>query len=154
MIMAKDNEQDEVKKTINIIDHRRFDSEGRDRVDLKAETSLTESVKAASEIPGLEAETPNSEDSANEMAGVSISFSSFTVSLANQALLHMGVINAPPGVDVPVDKDAARQTIDILQMLESKTRGNLEPVEERLLREVLHELRLNFVRMSLTPTDI
>jgi hypothetical protein len=49
-------------------------------------------------------------------------------------------------MDVPVDTSAAKQTIDILSVMEEKTRGNLDPMEERLLSDILHELRIHFAR--------
>jgi hypothetical protein len=77
-----------------------------------------------------------------------LDFSSFIMSLASQALWQLGLMQPPPGVRVEVDKEAAKQTIDIISLLEQKTKGNLDPVEERLLSEILHELRMNFVRVK------
>jgi hypothetical protein len=75
-----------------------------------------------------------------------ISFHSFIMSLAHQALMLLGEIPGPDGRPFPSDKVAAQQTIDILSMLEHKTRGNLNPEEKHFLEEILHELRLRFVR--------
>ncbi|MFQ5697443.1 MAG: DUF1844 domain-containing protein [Myxococcota bacterium] len=75
-----------------------------------------------------------------------ISFGAFVLMLSTSARIHLG--DAPaPGSDSPgeVDLEGARQTIDILEMLQAKTQGNLEPEEEALLASVLHALRLRFV---------
>ena len=75
-----------------------------------------------------------------------ITFSSFAMSLATQALIQLGEMQAPQGLNLPVDRDAAKQTIDILTMLEEKTRGNLDQEESGLMEEILHNLRMSNVR--------
>ena len=80
------------------------------------------------------------------MADPNINFSSFVLSLAATAAIHFGDRLEPgetePG---PVDLVSAAQMIDILALLEVKTRGNLTPDEEQLLEAILYELRLRFV---------
>jgi hypothetical protein len=49
-------------------------------------------------------------------------------------------------MEIPVDVESARQTIDILAMLQRKTRGNLSTEEVRFMEEVLHTLRMSYVR--------
>ena len=75
-----------------------------------------------------------------------INFSSFIVSLATQALMQLGQMSAPVGVDVPVDPKAAKQTIDIIEMIYKKTLGNLDSQEKGLIEEVLHNLRVSFIK--------
>lgn len=75
-----------------------------------------------------------------------VDFSSFIMSLATQALVQLGEVPPPNGLSLPVDKVAAKHTIDILTMLDEKTRGNLDPGEQHLLSEILYELRVRFVR--------
>ncbi|MCB0311561.1 MAG: DUF1844 domain-containing protein, partial [Bdellovibrionales bacterium] len=77
-----------------------------------------------------------------------INFSSFVMSLATQALMQMGQLESPPGVEVPVDLAGAQQTIDILAMMQQKTNGNLDQSEEHLMEEVLHSLRMAYVRSA------
>jgi hypothetical protein len=75
-----------------------------------------------------------------------ISFSTFIFSLNSSALVHLGMLEAP-GSDVKSkDLTMAKQTIDILGMLEQKTRGNLDRDEEQLLRNILHDLRIMYVK--------
>lgn len=75
-----------------------------------------------------------------------ITFASFVMSLATQALMLLGEIKAPNGAEIPVDPEAAKQTIDILDMIEKKTRGNLDAEEKHLIEEILHSLRMSYVR--------
>jgi hypothetical protein len=58
----------------------------------------------------------------------------------------------PPGINVPLDRESARHTIDILGMLQHKTHSNLTEDEAKLLEEVLHNLRLSYVRAAQVPT--
>ena len=69
----------------------------------------------------------------------------FVLSLGSSALLHLGELEHPdvgaPQKDLPL----AKHTIDILVMLEEKTKGNLSPGEEKLISSLLYDLRLRFV---------
>jgi hypothetical protein len=76
-----------------------------------------------------------------------INFSSFVVSLATQASIQLGLLAPPPGMDAAVDLEAAKQTIDILGLVERKTRGNLNDQEKNLLVNILHELRIGYVQI-------
>lgn len=73
-----------------------------------------------------------------------IDFNIFVLSLSTSALMQMG--EAPDHDNGEPDLALARQTIDLLGMLEQKTRGNLTGEEERLLHQVLTDLRMRFVR--------
>ncbi len=81
-----------------------------------------------------------------KMPDPNISFGAFVLSLAATAAVHFGD-RLEPGADAPgpVDLVAAGQMIDILSLLEKKTRGNLSPDEKELLETILYELRLRFV---------
>jgi hypothetical protein len=80
----------------------------------------------------------------------SIDFSTLVVSLSQTALVHLGEATHPetgskqPARDLPL----ARQTIDLLGVLQEKTKGNLTGDEERLLDQVLYDLRMRFVEVS------
>ncbi|MBI4566079.1 MAG: DUF1844 domain-containing protein [Planctomycetes bacterium] len=77
-------------------------------------------------------------------------FTALVSTLAAQSMMALG-LGQPPGPDgkpPPPDLDRAQFTIDLLDMLSEKTRGNLTPEEERHLTAVLHELHLAFVEMS------
>ena len=76
-----------------------------------------------------------------------VDFSSFCLSLASSALFHLGAVPHPDDGAVLEKPNLAlaRQTIDALEMLEAKTRGNLGDDEARLLEGLLYELRMHFV---------
>lgn len=75
-------------------------------------------------------------------------FSVFIMSLADQAMWQLGVNPPPEGINIPADPVAAKQTIDIISMIEIKTRGNRDAMEERLVKAVLHELRMAYLKTS------
>jgi hypothetical protein len=73
-------------------------------------------------------------------------FSSLVIMLASAAAVHFGdLADAVSGERQPLNLEGAAQMIGLLEMIESKTQGNLADGEARLLRQVLYELRLRFV---------
>ncbi len=78
----------------------------------------------------------------------SIDFATFVASLSHSALMHLG--EAPPldGHLAETNFPLARQTIDLLGVLEEKTKGNLTGDEERILAHTLFDLRTRFVELS------
>ncbi|MCP3955303.1 MAG: DUF1844 domain-containing protein [Desulfobacterales bacterium] len=77
-----------------------------------------------------------------------MNFSTFVVSLNASALMHLGLMEDPVQGGKVKNLELGKQTIDILVMLEEKTRGNLSHEEEKLLQNVLYDLRINFVKQS------
>lgn len=75
-----------------------------------------------------------------------LTFSTFVFSLNSSALVHLGAINDPSSNKNLRDLALAKQTIDILGILEEKTRGNLTEDEANLLKNILHDLRMMYVR--------
>jgi hypothetical protein len=135
------NEESETKKGVNVVDRRRFDSSGEARSD--AEPKAVESVAVASaEVVG---QGFKMEDAAQEEE---VAFGSFIMSLATQVLVQLGEMPAPGGLEIPVDLNASRQTIEIIAMLQRRTRGNVSAEEAHFLEEVLHSLRTSFVARS------
>jgi len=82
----------------------------------------------------------------NKSGMPAINFSTFIFSLNSSALVHLGAIPDPTTGGVRKELTIAKQTIDILAMLEEKTRGNLTDDESKLLSHILHDLRLIFVK--------
>lgn len=68
--------------------------------------------------------------------------------LATQALVGLGQIAHPASGKAEIHFDEAKHFIDTLEMLEAKTAGNRTPEENRLLENLLHELRLGFVEVQ------
>jgi hypothetical protein len=78
-----------------------------------------------------------------------LSFTAFVISLASSAAIHFGDLADPDsGEMAEINLDGAAQMIDILTLLDVKTRGNLIAEERQLLEQVLYELRLRFVEVS------
>jgi hypothetical protein len=75
-----------------------------------------------------------------------LDFSSFIFSLSTSALLHLGEVPDPVTQKRERDLPLAEQTIDILGMLKEKTRGNLTPDEEKLMDNILADLRWRYIR--------
>jgi hypothetical protein len=80
-----------------------------------------------------------------ESASPPITFSSFVIGLATQALMFLGAVPNPSGDEVERDPAEAATIISVIEMLESKTRGNLSEDEAKLVEEVLYELRMRYV---------
>lgn len=75
-----------------------------------------------------------------------ISFVAFVLSLAHTAAVHFGDVPDPvTGQKAAANLPAAQQMIDILALIEQKTRGNLTADERQLLEQMLFELRLRYV---------
>jgi hypothetical protein len=78
-----------------------------------------------------------------------LSFTAFVISLASTAAIHFGDLPDPAtGAPSPLNLEGARQMIEILALLDEKTRGNLSAEERQVLEQVLYELRLRFVQAS------
>jgi len=97
----------------------------------------------------MENDQPISEKPGEGQALPAIDFSTFILSLSTSALFHLGLIpDAQSGKGGERNLPLARQTIDILEILEVKTRGNLGPEEAKLLESLLFEIRMRFVEAS------
>jgi len=75
-------------------------------------------------------------------------FATFVLSMSSSALVHLGEVPEPESGLIMENVLAAKQTIDILCMLECKTKGNLTAQESRLLRDMLFELRMKYVQKA------
>ena len=105
-----------------------------------------DSEKAAAADPGPAA----SEGSASGAPGAlpPINFTTFIFSLSSSALIQLGEIPDPFTQKVEKNLTAAHQTIDILGLLEQKTKGNLDDEEGRTLEAILYDLRMRFLKAS------
>ena len=74
-----------------------------------------------------------------------VDFSTHILSLASSALIALGKMPAPDGQPHPLDVETARHLIDVLGMLEQKTKGNLDEAESRLLASLIYDLRVAYV---------
>ena len=84
---------------------------------------------------------------AEQARDLEMSFEKFVASLYMTTLMQLGLA-APQGEKPMLDLIGARQTIDILGILNDKTKGNLTPAEEGTLRNVLYELRMAYLEVT------
>ncbi|OGP83067.1 MAG: hypothetical protein A2V87_01930 [Deltaproteobacteria bacterium RBG_16_58_17] len=75
-----------------------------------------------------------------------MNFTSFIFSLSTTAMYHFGDFPDPVAKETRRNLPAAKQTIDILTILKTKTEGNLDEDEKQLLDGILYELRMRFVK--------
>ncbi len=85
----------------------------------------------------------------DQPAATALSFTAFVLSLASTAAIHFGDLPDPAtGEHSGPNLEGAAQMIEILALLDQKTRGNLTAEERQILEQVLYELRLRFVEAS------
>lgn len=95
------------------------------------------------EVAREKGRTPSSEPPKPDL-----SFSVFLTSLGYQALMHLGELPHPETKKLSVDLEQARETIDLLILLQAKTTGNRTLEEEELLSRLIPELQMKFVQKS------
>ncbi|MDD5232901.1 MAG: DUF1844 domain-containing protein [Syntrophales bacterium] len=119
-------------------DRRQFDSSGAMRED--------DESRAGKEQPPREEKAGRKPESKESSIVPEINFSNFILSLGTSVVFHFGDIPDPVTKKAERNLDAAKQSIDIISMLEEKTRGNLDENEKKLMTELLYELRMRYVR--------
>jgi hypothetical protein len=136
-----DTENSDTKKSFQVVDKRRFDAAGEEKGggqhELAPEAEAAKTQQGAGDFR-MEEGPPESE----------VNFSSFVMSLATQAMVQLGQMAPPPGMEIPVDVESGKGTIDILAMIQQKTRGNLSKQEAKFLEDVLHTLRISYVKRA------
>src|SRR5262249_2922661 len=102
--------------------------------------------KGTARVEESPAPAPEPEPRAAEpAAALPIDFHTFVLSLGSSALLHLGELERPGSGGPEQNLPMAKHTIDILGMLQEKTRGNLTPEEAKLMESLLYDLRLRYV---------
>ncbi|MCJ8500457.1 DUF1844 domain-containing protein [Desulfatitalea alkaliphila] len=89
---------------------------------------------------------PQEEGTQKHYALPKIDFSTFILSINSSALVQLGLIEDPASGRKTRNLALAKQTIDLIAMLEEKTRGNLTSDEENILKNILYELRMLYVK--------
>ncbi len=131
----KTNEDNVDQPEIKVVDKRKLDENGELRQEAKTEDKPEEKPEEKPQSCGTQT-----------LPG--IDYSTFVFSLATQALCHLGEVSHPEKKCIEIDLALARQTIDIIGLLQDKTKGNLNENEELLTRNLLTDLRLKFVEIS------
>ncbi len=111
----------------------------------------TEETEEKQPEPSKSTDAPTGEISEKEMgpqAIPEIDFKTFVLSLSTSALFHFGAIPDPVTNEKEINLPLAQQSIDILSMLQEKTKGNLDKEEEDLLENILYNLRMKYVEES------
>jgi hypothetical protein len=101
----------------------------------------------ASASPASQPTEAPPQDFAQE-AHIPVTFSSFVISMGSSALMLMGEQLNPQQPPMPVNLTQAKEIIDLLSMLQEKTRGNLTSDEQGVLEDMLYALRMKFVSLS------
>lgn len=131
------------EKGFVIKDRRLFDESGA----VRADEAQAEEMKPA---PGAEETKAPPEEKAppqqDEQAFPEINFTGFVFSLSTTAMYHFGDFPDPVTKEAKRNLPAAKQTIDILSILKTKTEGNLDEDEKQLLDGILFELQMRFVK--------
>lgn len=137
--MTSKNQKEE--SGFKVTDRRGFTEEG----DIRSNTSEG-SPPAERSNPPHQANNPELPDAETTTdTNPTIDLSSFILSLATTAVMHMGEGGSGQPGAPPQNLEAAKQMVDILGMLQDKTDGNRTPEESRLLDDILYDLRMKFL---------
>jgi len=133
-----------------VVDRRPFSSNGTRREPSREAEKPPEKAPEPAPAAPVQAEA-EPEEYADENA---MGFDMLVSYLSTTAMFQLGLLEGPGGERIPPDLPNARRTIDLLQVLQEKTRGNLTQREVKLLDDVLYDLRLSFVEIEkrLAPT--
>ena len=78
-------------------------------------------------------------------------FANLVMMLSSSAMQQLGKLINPMTNKTEVSLEGARMTIDMLEMIDAKTKGNLDEGEEKMMKELLSTLQMNFVETSQNP---
>ena len=124
-----------------IKDRRKFSADTGEPVE--EEPERPEKERAVKKEPP----TGEAESTEEEYAQLpEVNFSTFIFSLSSSAFLHFGEIPDPASGKKKKNLPMAKHSIDILSMLEAKTKGNLTDDEKQLLENILYDLRMRYVK--------
>jgi hypothetical protein len=135
-----------------VVDRRSFSEDGSRREETPEENTRHEARATAARPSAPPPEPPRraapepEEEAYFEDEGAS--FATLVSYLSTTAMFQLGLLPGPGGERIPADFANARRTIDLLEVLQEKTQGNLTAEETRMLEEVLYELRLTFVEVE------
>ena len=125
-----------------VVDRRSFAVSGERR----EEPAPQESRKVAAPPEGPPAAETFEEPDAEETGAPG--FDTIISYLSTTAMFQLGLLAGPGGERIPPDLMNAHRTIDMLEILQKKTQGNLTANESQLLEEVLYELHMSYVAVQ------
>jgi hypothetical protein len=138
-------EEKEEKKDFVVKDRRIFSEENLDDGDKEEREAPAAEEKTEAETKEAN-QKPDAGDQEPPLQFPEINFATFVASLNASALLQLGAIEDPTTGTKNKNLPMAKQTIDILSMMQEKTVGNLSQEEENLLKNILYDLRLMYVK--------
>ncbi len=116
-----------------------------EQVEKKKESAETTKPEGLDSPHTEQTETPTTESPQGKIPPAS--FETLVSVFASQAMVALGMVKLPEG-KTTVNLDSAKFNIDMLGIIEEKTKGNLTPEEKKLLDQTLHQLRLTFVQVA------
>jgi hypothetical protein len=136
-IFAEENKEPEERK-----DHKETAKEDTDSREAPDDTAAQKAEPEAEP----KAKKDDHQEAEAEPPLPEINFATFIFSLNSSALVQLGLIEDPSTGKKVKNLALAKQTIDILGVLEEKTRGNLSDDEENMLKNILYDLRMIYVK--------
>jgi len=165
-------DEEEAESSFRVVDRRRFAADGTERTpdespqgaagskgEEPAAPPFAAGPRAGASPPSPPPPDPDAqaqfgmthgEPYGEEPIPIEPTFSTLVMSLSTQALMCLGEIPEVMGQPPMRDMGAAKSVIDLLGVLQSKTRGNLDAGETALLERILYDLRMRFVELSKT----
>jgi hypothetical protein len=132
----ENDKKDEEKEKGFVVRDKRFSATKEE----KEESKINEEQRTE--------ETPIQNTSAEQGALPEIGFTNFILSLSTSALIQLGEIQDPFTQKSEKNLPLAKQTIDLIGMLKEKTKGNLSPEEDKVMENVLYDLRMRYVKAA------
>jgi hypothetical protein len=140
-------DENEKEGDLKIKDKRRFDAKGGART--PDEDTGEKQAEAKVEAEGKAKADAEAEGQGAEHQGLPpIDFPTFILSLATSAQVHLGAIANPQTGKLETNLPLAKETIDLLEILKEKTKGNLTNDEDRLFEHLLYDLRMMYVEKN------
>jgi hypothetical protein len=132
-----------------VVDRRSFNNEGSRRDEAAPKVIQPEPPASPERTARPQIVEPHSVETAEpEFSQEPSGFETLVSYLSTTTMFQLGLLAGPGGERIPPDMPNAQRTIDLLQVLQEKTQGNLTPNESRLLDDVLYELRMTFVELQ------
>jgi hypothetical protein len=132
---SKKNNEDQEKSFV--IRDKRFSAKKEEEADTQAKAEAKRE-----EVP------PSEKPPEQDTALPEISFINLILSLSTSVLIQVGEIQDPMTQQAEKNLPLAKQTIDLISLLQQKTKGNLTPEEEKLMESVLYDLRMRYVKAT------
>ena len=117
----------------------------RDKRGQSREEPTSQPIETANSSPATASEPSDAKPS---HTGPPLSFATFILSLGTSALMLMGEQLSPESSALPVNLPQAKEIIDILRILEEKTKGNLTEEEMNVMRDMLYTLQMKYVGLA------